>query len=74
MVGETLGLGWERWARGRIWTGRAGSYMNVEAETDRDRGEDGAYGQLRHDVFEAGETVHAETYSLETSSFRQNEK
>ena len=41
---------------------------------DRDRGEDGAYGQLRRDVFEAGETVHAETYSLETSSFRQNEK
>ena len=48
--------------------------MNVEAETDRDRGEGGAYGQLRHDRFEAGETVHAETYSLETSSFRQNEK
>ena len=48
--------------------------MNVEAETDRDRGEDSAYEQLRHDVFEAGETVHAETYSLETSSFRQNEK
>ena len=48
--------------------------MNVEAEMDRDRGEDGAYKQLQHDVFDAGETVHAETYSLETSSFRQNEK
>ena len=48
--------------------------MNVEAEMDRARGEDGAYGQLRHDIFEAGETVHAEIYSLQTSSFRQNEK
>ena len=48
--------------------------MNVEAEMDRDRGEDGAYGQLRHDVSEAGETEHAETYLLQTSSFRWNEK
>ena len=48
--------------------------MNVEAETDRDRGEDRAYDELRHDVFEAGETVHAETYLLETSSFRRNKK
>ena len=73
-MGGMLGLGWQCWAGGSIWTGRAGSYTNVEAETDRDRGEDGAYGQLRHDVFEAGETVHAETYSLEASSFRRNEK
>ena len=43
-------------------------------EMDRIGEKTGAYVECRHDAFGAGDTVHAEAYLLERSSFGQNEK